>query len=175
MHSHLSALCAVSSCLLSKVNEMKYHKSALVFLFVFALHSFVHSQGYKKFAGTNREYLVNVVEEGRTFEEAKRFCTTRKGILPRIKSKEQNDAVHSLLAKDHGTWLGAERKGDSKRYLWLDGNPVPPKSSALYSNWGGTRTNDKQGIYMKRNGKWFESNYSVSRKRTVCEKRTVRS
>lgn len=105
-----------------------------------------------------------------TFREAQMYCRHLSGTLVNVLTREENNAIFSLL---NGTdaWLSAS-KARGHKYRWHSGNEI------FFDNFNKqTPTCDQQlccGVYMTTSGQWSASTCNYKRN-YVCEVEHVNS
>ena len=93
-----------------------------------------------------------LIEETKSWDDAKAYCESLGGTLVCVGSAEENAFVQSLIPEDSGCWLGATDEGHEGDWRWVDG------SDFEYEDWErGQPDNyeDRQHhMVVKQGGRW---------------------
>jgi hypothetical protein len=78
------------------------------------------------------QHLYLYVKQGKTWHEARDYCTSLDGHLVTIQAPSENKFVYNLATENTqaGTWLGATDEDQEGTWVWVTGEP------RSYWNWG---------------------------------------
>ncbi|MHA2316473.1 MAG: lectin-like protein [Candidatus Hodarchaeales archaeon] len=80
-------------------------------------------------------HRYELIQDTRTWSDAKIDCESRGGYLVTITSQEENDFITNLIGSNH-VWIGFTDETTEGDWQWVTGEPV------TYTNWGGGQPDD---------------------------------
>lgn len=126
---------------------------------------------FERYNGHTYALYDNVV----TWTEAKLICEVLGGHLAVVTSKDEQDAINTIISEandttKNGYWLGASDSSTEGTFEWITGEPFSD-----YSYWGsGEPTNGNGGtehyleVYLKTN-KWNDAKIDATNRGFICE------
>ncbi|XP_060579935.1 perlucin-like protein [Ruditapes philippinarum] len=115
-----------------------------------------------------RSYLI--VEEAKTWADAKMHCSELGGHLLDIKSLEENTFIGSLITSRYlDSWLGATDIDEEGLFVWEEGSEV----AKYFENWADGEPNNSRNkehcVFISRNSHTWNDSPCYLQRSSVCE------